>query len=126
MLLLLQAWAPPDPSAHALLLPWKQVWRPAEWKDITNRTVVPALEAAMHHILNLFPHPIEQFNVSPCEWCFAWTELLSTKQLAGSCLLACDAVPIQFAFFAPAASTPCACLLANKQDVKCSHHCRCL
>ena len=53
--MLLQVWSPPDPSARDMLLPWKQVWSAAAWKDITARTVVPQLEAAMHHVLNLYP-----------------------------------------------------------------------
>ena len=78
--MLLQVWSPPDPSARDMLLPWKQVWSAAAWKDITARTVVPQLEAAMHHVLNLYPH---QLNIAPCEWCSALVELLSTRQLAG-------------------------------------------
>lgn len=82
----LQAWSPPDPSAHALLSPWKEVWKLSEWRDITSRTVVPALETAMHHVLNLFPHPVERFNITPCEWCAVWADMLSQKQLAGESL----------------------------------------
>lgn len=80
----MQVWSPPDPSARDMLLPWKQVWSAAAWKDITTRAVVPQLEAAMHHVLNLYPH---QLNVAPCEWCSAWVELLSAKQLAGEARL---------------------------------------
>lgn len=98
---MLQAWSPPDPAAQALLLPWKQVWSTADWTDITKRTVVPALEAAMHHVLNLLP---QSLNTAPCEWCSAWVNLLSVKQLSGVYEPCSERLPLLQAILCSAAS----------------------
>lgn len=79
----LSTWSPPDPTAHARISPWKDVWKASEWRNFTNLTVVPALEAAMHDMLNLFPKPMGQYNITPCEWCSSWSDLLLQQQLAG-------------------------------------------
>lgn len=88
----LQGWRPWEPTAQAMLLPWQQVWSTKEWAAVTDRVIVPPLEAAMHELLCL--NPLEP-DTRSCDWCLAWTGSLSTAQLAGT---------------APSISPVCLCL----------------
>lgn len=76
----LQTWKPWEEHALAALAPWKPLWSRREWEALTDRVVVPPLEAAFLELLSLNPL---QPDHRPLEWLSPWGPLLSGGQLAG-------------------------------------------
>ena len=76
--LCLAAWHPADGSAHAILLPWRDVFRPADMTAFLRRHVLPKLADALR-----------SFQVNPANqdltlWraVMTWTDLVPSSHLA--------------------------------------------
>eukprot|EP01105_Mastigella_eilhardi_P028053 TRINITY_DN8_c0_g3_i1.p1 TRINITY_DN8_c0_g3~~TRINITY_DN8_c0_g3_i1.p1 ORF type:complete len:878 (+),score=239.79 TRINITY_DN8_c0_g3_i1:33-2666(+) len=71
-------WQPSDPSAHALLMPWKQVFDPLSMERLLVRCVVPKLALALR---SLIIDPRRQ-ALEPFNWAISWHDLVPERHMA--------------------------------------------
>ncbi|KAH3745196.1 tuftelin interacting protein [Pelomyxa schiedti] len=71
-------WHPADPSAHAVLLPWKNVFDTSSMESLLSRCIVPKLTVALHTMLSVTPHAQV---LDPFTWVMQWCDLVDTKQI---------------------------------------------
>ena len=75
-----QTWKPWEEHARAALAPWQPLWPRRDWAALTDKVIVPPLEAACLELLSLNPL---QPDLRPLEWLQPWVPLLTAAQLAG-------------------------------------------
>jgi tuftelin-interacting protein 11 len=74
----LHAWQPADLSAHAVLLPWKDVFRPADMTVFLARSVLPKLTG---YVRELVIDPANQ-SVGPIQSLMAWRDMVAPAEIA--------------------------------------------
>ena len=72
----LRNWHPSDPSALAILMPWKRVFRPADWDQLCANTVEPKLVRVLkaNGLVRFDRH--EAF-----QWVMAWRDAISSPRM---------------------------------------------
>ena len=74
----LQAWQPDDPSALAMLLPWRTVWSDRDMRLLLARCIEPKLGSVLR---NMDPSPAAA-DLRPIGWVLAWMDMLDTATMA--------------------------------------------
>jgi len=65
-------WHPSDPSAHAVLLPWREVFDRTNMDTLITRSIVPKLALVLREFVI---NPQEQY-LDPFKWVMNWIDLV--------------------------------------------------
>jgi len=68
----LRDWHPSDPSAHAILAPWVQVFDKASMQALLVRAVLPKLMVSLREFVI---NPIQQ-HIEPFQWVMFWSDII--------------------------------------------------
>lgn len=73
----LEAWHPSDPSAHAILMPWRSVWEGAPLDRLLSTAIVPKLTM----LLAAFVINPNRQELEPFQWVMTWQDLMPIGML---------------------------------------------